>query len=304
MAVIISGLILLFAVCLGLWKLLSNGKNAAEAKTGIKSDNSNELNANLPRANQFKILTYNVLADQAQASQRIPALMKLLETSDADVIALQEVAPWFIKQLDTQPWAKQYHNETVDGKHAYTSSGDMILSRTPIKNIDTYPFPGRQNRWLLIAHTEIDGNPFALATAHLESMLDDGLIRAKQLDMVFDKLGGAENAVFLGDMNFGDGEQPEIDHLKPGYFDTWRTLNPDDPGYTWNIEKSDMAKTGSFPNEISRRIDRILVHSKILRPVDIKIIGDKPVDKDSAIFPSDNFGLISTFLKVSETSAE
>ena len=45
----------------------------------------------LPRS--IRILTYNVLADRVHVEQRVPPMLALLERSNADIIALQEVAP-------------------------------------------------------------------------------------------------------------------------------------------------------------------------------------------------------------------
>jgi hypothetical protein len=74
-------------------------------------------------------------------------------------------------------------------------------------------------------------------------------------------------------------------------------VHPKDPGYTWNIEVSDMARKGSFPGEPSRRLDRILVRSNVWVPEKIRIIGDKPVvPKNKELFPSDHFGLIATLV--------
>jgi hypothetical protein len=52
-----------------------------------------------------------------------------------------------------------------------------------------------------------------------------------------------------------------------------------------------MARKGSFPNEKSRRIDRILIKSKQAKPISANILGDKPLKGKTDIFPSDHFGL-------------
>ena len=95
----------------------------------------------------------------------------------------------------------------------------------------------------------------------------------------------------LGDFNFGDGEKPETEKIPETFLDVWLETNKGKPGFTWDIEKSIMAKKGSFPEEGSRRIDRILVKSKALKPKEAKIIGTEPLDLKKAIYPSDHFGL-------------
>jgi len=61
-----------------------------------------------------------------------------------------------------------------------------------------------------------------------------------------------------------------------------------------------MAKNGSFPNEPSRRLDRILIKSEKFTPETSAIIGNKPVLNSKMIFPSDHFGVISSFRKIPE----
>ena len=235
------------------------------------------------------VVTYNVLADPVELKKRIPPLMKLLQESDADIIALQEVVPWFTAMLAKEPWAKAYQVPKIAPENA---GGQFILSRIPIESASSHKLTGPQGRTVLIATLKIDGRRMDIATTHMESPLLDGPTRAKQLDAILPRLRNADDAIFLGDLNFGDGE-PEEKRLDAAYVDLWKALKAQDPGYTWNIETSDLAKKGSFVGEKSRRLDRILVRSSVWKPKEIRIIGDQPVvagKKD--LFPSDHFGLV------------
>lgn len=249
------------------------------------------------REDRLTLLTYNVLANPGRADQRIPPLIRLLERSGADIIALQEVAPWFLRKLSRHPWARAYH-PTIFNKKVAGPGGQFILSRFPIKRSSRHLHPGPQRRVLVIAEVLVRGEVWAVATTHMESFLKDGPIRARQLDQIFEQLSSYDRAVVLGDFNFGDGEQPETGRLAAGYTDVWTALKPDRPGYTWDIEKSEMAKKGSFPGEKSRRIDRILFRSSGWRPASVKIIGDQPViPGELGLFPSDHFGLVGVLEK-------
>lgn len=244
-----------------------------------------------PKALTF--LTYNVLADEVELDKRIPPLMKLLDESDADVIALQEVAPWFLERLGREEWvrAKRYDWTRFDGRTA-APGGQFILSKLPIASARFAVLPGPQRRTAVAATLQVDGRSMAVATTHMESLLEDGPVRAKQLDAIFPLVKDADDGVVLGDFNFGDAEQPDTSHLDKAYVDLWLALKPGDPGFTWNMEASDMARKGSFPNETSRRIDRILIRSEVWKPKAIRIIGDAPVTPgDRSLFPSDHFGL-------------
>lgn len=247
-----------------------------------------------------KLLTYNVLADQDHLETRLPVLFDIIGKSDADIIALQEVAPWFLIELEKQEWLKNYHGLMADGKMV-APRGLLILSKSPIGKVTAEYLTTRQNRALLIVETEIKGIKVAVATCHLESPLEASRTRAIQIDEFFNILDKADHSIFLGDFNFGDGEEPETSMLIPKYVDCWMHTNPKDVGYTWNIEKSEMAKLGSFPNETSRRLDRIFIKSKQITPTKTEIIGDKEIEGNKGVFPSDHFGLMGT-VKISKES--
>ena len=244
------------------------------------------------------LVTYNVLADPDTKAKRVPALLKLLDETDADIIVLQEAATWFLHSLRAEPWvsAGKYQFPTGQGG-PIAARGLFIMAKHPIARFQAWPMPGRQGRALLVTTINIDGHTTLVATVHLESLLEAGPTRAAQLDLVFEKLRKPEEAILLGDFNFGDGEKPETTHLDPAYADAWSVLRPADPGFTWNIEQSPMAARASFPNESSRRIDRILVKSNFWKPKSVRIIGNHPLDPDNPdqpdLYPSDHFGLVA-----------
>lgn len=245
---------------------------------------------------QLTVLTYNVLADRVGVRLRLPALFALMEEARADVLALQEVADWFLAPLHEQAWTEGLHACTFDGRRA-APGGQYILSRYPILESRALVLPGRQRRTVVISRIQVAGAPIDVATTHMESFLEDGPTRAQQLDAIFAELSGSHDAIVAGDFNFGDGE-PESSQLDPAFADAWTRLHPDDPGYTWNIERSQMARAGSFVGEPSRRLDRILVRSKRWVPDDARIIGDHPVQVGRGeLFPSDHFGLVARLVE-------
>lgn len=240
-----------------------------------------------------KLLTFNVLADPVHREARVPALLDIIGKSDADIIALQEVAPWFLLELEKQEWLKKYHGPKTDGK-LVAPRGLLILSKSPIQKVTAQYLTTYQHRALLVVETEISNVKVAVATCHLESPLEASKIRAVQINEFFNILDKTEHSVFLGDFNFGDGEEPETSMLIPKFVDSWSHTNGKEAGYTWNMEKSEMAKSGSFPNEKSRRLDRIFIKSKHLIPTKNEIIGNEEIENAKGIHPSDHFGLIGT----------
>jgi endonuclease/exonuclease/phosphatase family metal-dependent hydrolase len=261
----------------------------------LQISTAEETNKDLTNA---KLLTYNVLADPVHPETRLPAIFDILEKSDADIIALQEVAPWFLIELEKQEWLKKYHGTKAEGK-LIAPRGLLILSKSPIQKVTAELLTTRQHRALLVVETEIKNIKVTVATCHLESPLEASRTRAIQIDEFFKILDKAEHSVFLGDFNFGDGEEPETSMLIPKFVDSWLLTNGKEVGYTWNMEKNEMAKSGSFSNEKSRRLDRIFIKSTHLTPTKIEIIGDQEIEKNQGLYPSDHFGLLGT-VKVSK----
>lgn len=241
------------------------------------------------------VVTYNVLEHPRHRQERVPALLKVLEQAQADVYLLQEVMPWFAAELLSQPWAKGYRQVEVAGE-PLPQGQHFVLSRWPVAGAKLVEMPTNLGRCGLIIDLDIAGRRWRMGNVHLESMLEDGPLRAQQLQTMFAALRGTDEALLVGDFNFGDGE-PEGSALDPGFVDAWKTVKPRDPGFTWNIERSAMAKDGSFPSESSRRLDRILVRSPIWRPASATLLGDQPITPGSAIFPSDHFGLRVEFVR-------
>ncbi len=249
-----------------------------------------------PGPDRLRVLTYNVLADPVEIDRRIPRLLEIFTEADADLLALQEVAPWFVAILEREGWLARYQAaRDADGRLALPN-GQMILSRFPIPRSRARRLTGRQRRTVLVSEIALSADEtFVLATTHMESLLEDGPTRATQLDEIFAELAGETAPTMLaGDLNFGDGEQPDTEHLDPAFTDLWTHLHGSaDPGLTWNRERSPMAAAGSFVGEPSRRLDRVLLRGSGWLPSSIAIVGDRSISGDPWLFPSDHFGLVA-----------
>ena len=232
----------------------------------------------------MKIATWNVNS----LNVRLGHVLDYLREEQPDVLLLQELKMIEDRFPELEIGDAGY-NSAVLGQKTY--NGVAILSKQPITSPEFGLLPSRQRRAYLIVETKIRGLKFKIATCHLDSYLKEGAVRAVQLDVFFKKLKSHENALFLGDFNFGDNEQPETKHIDKNYTYLWSKVNAGKKGYTWNIEKSEMARKGSFPKEKSRRLDRILIKSKRVKPISANILGDKPLKGKANIFPSDHFGL-------------
>lgn len=301
----------------GTWRPAAAKQPTVAEPSSVRSDSSTPTHAPESGAPQLRLLTYNVLASPVFLELRMKALFALLRESNADVIALQEVASWMVEPLAQQDWVKRNYHLTTRGGAPFAPGGQLILARYPILSTSAQVLVGDQRRTVLLADVRIAGRLLRVATSHLESFLDDGPVRAQQLDAIFGLLEGADDAVLMGDLNFADGAEPETSRLDRRYLDVWRTLRPGDPGFTWNNEQNPIARIGAFAGEPSRRLDRILLRSSYWRPTSIAIVGNhsagsrqlryreramiEPRERQRPdageptieIFPSDHYGLIA-----------
>jgi endonuclease/exonuclease/phosphatase family metal-dependent hydrolase len=256
-----------------------------------------EVKAEPPKdPKSIKLVTYNVLVLPTHIEERAQPLFKILEDSDADIIALQEVGEWFTTMLAKSELSKKYAQVSTVTEWC---GGQFFLSKYRVKKTRCVPLPGKQWRTALIATFDIDGRDLTIATTHMTSALDAGAHRAEELKVIFNELEGKGDAMLMGDLNFGDGV-PEVKAIPKDYTDFWTLLHPGEPGFTWDNEKSDMAGKSPerFTGEPSRRLDWIILRSDVWKPQSVEIIGNEPVipgRKD--IFPSDHFGVAGVMVR-------
>lgn len=236
------------------------------------------------------VLTWNVLADPTHAGQRLPAILAEIQRVQPDIIALQEVAPWMRAEIQRSAVFREYRL-TVLGGRVDAPGGVFLAARSEVRNPRVVVIPSRQDRCALVADLDTPIGTLRVATVHLESFLHDGPIRAAQLRAVGQALEGAEHAMLLGDCNFGDGEEPDTSAVPAGFADLWRQLKGDEPGFTWDRQRNALADAGSFPNEASRRLDRIFLRSSRWQPAAMDVVGTQPVAGQEGLHPSDHFGL-------------
>jgi len=95
----------------------------------------------------------------------------------------------------------------------------------------------------------------------------------------------------MGDTNIDRDNEDHI-LLESGFIDTWKTLKAGENGYTMNPDVNHYAESRRS------RLDRIYYRSNALKPVGVRLLGDKEIitPKDNKkIFPSDHFGLEGIF---------
>jgi len=247
------------------------------------------------QTNTVKLITYNVWFSDKYVGERSKVIFQILNESDADIIALQEVTYHFLQLLLMQDWVqKDYFISDFKG-NTFGAYGVVLLSRFPVKRLGLYQLPSDMERQLLLAEFIINNKTLKLATVHLESMQDSADIRAEQLETIFPLLDEADNSVLMGDFNFCSSNLDENLNIDGRYDDLWEELRPKEIGYTLNSEINNML-TLNLSTSIQARYDRILFRQDKTnwKCIDIKLLGDKPIpDLDVGVFPSDHFGLLA-----------
>ncbi len=227
---------------------------------------------------EFKVITWNILHGEADITNRIKELIKLLKKTDADIITLQEVDNLLFNTITNDSIINNKYNFKIKLENNRPVGELLILSKFKIDSSYYLKLPKtRMGRYVLFNIVVINNQKFTIATSHLESRLTDNIVRAEQLDLIFANLRNKTNAIFTADFNFGDFEYPETSYFDTNFIDVWKEIHNNKNGYTWNIEYNVLANRNSYVGEPSRRLDRVLFKSNYIKSKYINIIANEPV---------------------------
>jgi endonuclease/exonuclease/phosphatase family metal-dependent hydrolase len=252
--------------------------------------------ATLPAyAEAISCVTFNVWFGERCFEERFLALMALLEQRRPDVIALQEVTTPFLAGLRATPWIRRDYTLSDFMGSTLSSYGVALLSRLPVESMALHDLPTRMDRKLLLGYLLVNDTRLAVATVHMESLVDSAPWRARQLEQIFRTLKGERDAILMGDFNFCSSWAEEQACLDRQYMDVWSALHADKPGYTADIALNPMLAASSKDKK-SSRYDRVLVRSDVpgWEPESVELIGTEPIAPDRPdVFPSDHFGIFA-----------
>ena len=190
---------------------------------------------------------------------------KVIETTGADVVGLQEVdrhwgersefldeATWLADRLDMRVvYGANLDLDPAEPGQERRQYGTAILSRYPITSwSNTYlpKFGDHEQRGLLVANLRVRGVPVRFANTHLQH--NDNLEREAQAAKIVELLGdNPTRTILTGDLNAVPGT-PEITTLTSVLNDSWVLAGKGD-GYTYPAENPD------------RRIDYVLTSRDI-----------------------------------------
>jgi len=186
-------------------------------------------------------MSYNLhVGFNTEGDLSIEALAQVIEDSQADIVALQEVSRgWLVGgRLDMLTWLSQRLDMPyIFGPTVDPIWGNAILSRYPIVEYQHYQLPPR-NLFLLRGFTtaviEIgDSDNLQVIATHFHHVEEDSDIRQLQSPVIIESWHGASTTIVLGDFN-AEPNTPEIQMFKQaGLVDTLAGMEPP-PIYTFN----------------------------------------------------------------------
>ena len=194
-----------------------------------------------------KILSYNVWFDDASGlSYRYQQITDFLAKEDPDYVCLQEVTPKYLDLLRKEFLAKY---QIYDDGLAKKQYGNVIFTKNGPAKAQILPLETRMNRVALI----VQDKSYSIVNVHLESMQTDTDIREQQLSQVINHTRLLPYLIICGDFNFGDAER-ENERISE-FTDTGK----DSGEPTYDIEHNELAAKNRFPDEPTRRLDKILL---------------------------------------------
>lgn len=209
--------------------------------TGILYDQLTLLLAELAKRNLY----YGIVAIQTEFDSEIPvpAAGVDLRMTDRDVI---------LARLDLPQSQFDIFNAQTHRFKAVLSFGTPALGQVSVPC-----------GWMSV-DVIVNGSKFRFVNTHMQSTIP-GLPEAEQTqlaqanELIAGLLAAGMPVVLAGDFNANAEPGPEYtgtvqEITRAGFADTWRTIHPGDPGYTWPLFGEDEASGPTVPNE---RIDLI-----------------------------------------------
>jgi endonuclease/exonuclease/phosphatase family metal-dependent hydrolase len=297
------------------------------------AEGASRANEKPAAAGEIRLLTLNLglpylgmgrrwrVALAENCRERLAAAPEMLASTDADVIALQEVYSPVDRGYLAEAMAARYpFCAHTTGFRGALGSGLMLLSRFPIVRSGFVPChdapwwlsPLWQQGFLSVEMVLPALGKTRLINVHLAATLPFGALdapasaqnRSREIDQLLTAAGDAPAAaILLGDFNTGDTIYPDNYRriLLAGYADAFVAVNgANQPGaVTWDAANPANSK-GRFRHSPSQRIDHVMVrHSRrsTLIPAAARVVLRERCVKTGTgqrICLSDHYGMLVT----------
>lgn len=219
-----------------------------------------------------RVMTYNIHSGfNTDGQPDLEAIAQVIESSDADIVGLQEVSRWrFMDASSDVPYwlARRLGMAYVFQGTEEPIWGNALLSRYPIIEWGWGDLPragkliGRGYLWARIDVGEVE--PVLVIVTHLHHLAPDSHARQVQIPEILQFWGGQAYSVLLGDMNAEPGSAEMEMISAEGFKDAWTEVG-EGVGYTFSSD------------DPVKRIDW-LWHSDDLVPAEIGVIQTQASD--------------------------
>lgn len=293
--------------------------NSATTGMWIPSGITNSRPHYSPPPTHLIIVTFNVLFDSLiYPSKRYHQLSSHLSHANADLIALQEVTPTFLRFLLTQDWVRENGytvSHSLNEARNFPEKGAIVLlSLYPFRH---YHLSFSAEKHLLVARVILgsQSRPLYVPIVHLTSNhytnTDTRSKRAEQMSWVYAFLNGLSSSewdgVLVGDFNADD--EREVGLISHGFRDAWELLQSEEKkrtgtneiyadknGYTFDPTTNALAELVARNKDLPRRLDRVAIKGCWV-PEKISRIGVDPlVEEGKCYLASDHYGLYCRLL--------
>jgi endonuclease/exonuclease/phosphatase family metal-dependent hydrolase len=195
-----------------------------------------EVTPSLP----VRVMTYNIHSAFASDGRQDPeAIARVIEASDADIIALQEISRgWLINgSTDLTAWfARRLGMQILYKGTTGPMWGNAILTRFPVLEHGSGPLPLAGSliaRGYLWAKIDVgDQEPLLVIATHLHHLETENRVRLEQVPVALAFWNEAPYSLVMGDMN-AEPSYPEMDLIaQAGLVDSWVEAGSG-KGYSW-----------------------------------------------------------------------
>ena len=288
----------------------------------------------------LSIFSLNVLFDEwkgkpykkqvVQSDKRYKTQFNRMQQMDCDIITLNEVTSNYINLITQEKWVQEDYYISEAAAKNKNGFGNIILSKYPVSEMPLISL-FRLNREIVCIRIPFKNQNILIAAVHLSAQKDNierRQIQIKELTAYLDKHFISDDKIISGDINF----HTEEEQVPEGYTDLWKTVNPNEPGYTFDGTINKMMHQmwplpglHGYSNDIQMRLDRLFIKSNNWKGKQMNICMNEPVYESKGktntlkdlisifgdlfginlirkpehyLFPSDHFGL-HTILEVS-----
>jgi endonuclease/exonuclease/phosphatase family metal-dependent hydrolase len=248
----------------------------------------------------LRVVTYNVWFDRFEWERRCSAVLDILRDQAPDVIALQEVTPYFLQRLLAEPWLRDSYSSSrsklLDARYDV-----VMLTRLPVRRFVSHELTTDMGRRLHALEIPTTRGRLVVGGVHLESMRDRTPTRLVQIDECIPILDRADFSIWLGDFNSAPSSE-EDERIRPAFRDAWDDVvslargpaRVDDGAAGYTRDSTRNAMLAKVKADRHQRIDRILWRGQGFQPTRIELLGTRPLaGSEGQVFPSDHFGLVA-----------